>query len=267
MYDRFNRKIEYLRISVTDRCNMRCRYCMPHNKSIKWLKHEDILSYEEITRITQYLVSKGITKVRLTGGEPLVRKDIEKLVEMLSKITGIHDLSMTTNGILLGAYADKLKSAGLYRVNISLDTLNPLTFRKISSKGTLSDVLKGIDAATEARLSPVKINCVDSQYNSEEDIQAVKDYGLKHGLEVRIIHQMSLPGGIFTSVEGGRGGKCNSCNRLRMSSGGKLIPCLFSNLKYDIRSLGIEEALELAMNNKPKKGINNHNHTFNQLGG
>lgn len=245
---------------------MRCKYCMPSG-GIKWLKHEDILSYEEITEITQYLVSKGITKVRLTGGEPLVRKDIEKLVEMLSKITGIHDLSMTTNGILLGAYADKLKSAGLNRVNISLDTLNPLTFQKISPNGSLADVLKGIDAALKAELTPVKINCVDSTYNTHQDIQAVKDFGAKNGFEVRVIHQMNLPGGIFTTVEGGQGGKCRSCNRLRMSSDGKLIPCLFSNLNYDIKALGIDKALELALKNKPQKGINNQSQTFYQLGG
>ncbi|MFO8087939.1 MAG: radical SAM protein [Bacteroidales bacterium] len=267
MYDRYNRKIDYLRIAVTDRCNMRCNYCMPDNKSIQWLNHEDILSYEEIRDITKYLVSQGITKVRLTGGEPLVRKDIATLVSMLSDIKGIEDLSMTTNGTLLSNYAADLKAAGLHRVNISLDTLNPQIFQAISSTGKLEDVMKGIDAAMGVGLFPIKLNCVDSIYNREQDIKEVKAYGASKGIQVRIIHQMNLAGGIFTTVDGGKGGNCQACNRLRISSDGKLIPCLFSDLAYDIRQMGIAKALNNAIEHKPKHGLANHRGKFNQLGG
>ena len=124
MYDRFNRNINYLRISVTDRCNLRCIYCMPE-KGIHLLRHEDILSFDEIADFTRVAVANGVTKVRITGGEPLVRKGIVTLVGMISAIKGIKDLSMTTNGVLLKQFAQDLRAAGLQRVNISLDTIDP----------------------------------------------------------------------------------------------------------------------------------------------
>jgi cyclic pyranopterin phosphate synthase len=124
VYDRFNRNIDYLRISVTDRCNLRCTYCMPE-EGIQLLRHEDILSFDEITSFTKVAVENGVTKVRITGGEPLVRKGITTLVRMISEIKGIKDLSMTTNGVLLKQFANELRAAGLHRVNISLDTVDP----------------------------------------------------------------------------------------------------------------------------------------------
>lgn len=266
MFDHFNRKIDYLRFSVTDRCNLRCKYCIPHD-NIRWLRHEDILSYEEIRDISQYLVSQGIRKIRLTGGEPLVRKDIDTLIKMLARIRGIEDLSMTTNGTLLASFAGKLKDAGLNRVNISLDTLDEQTFQKISTQGKLSDVFEGIHQAQKTGLEPVKINCVNSIYNTEQDIEDVKAFGRKQGIQVRVIHQMNLAGGIFTTVEGSEGGNCDSCNRLRLSSDGKIFPCLFSDISYDVRESGLEKVLDRALKNKPRKGYNNQNQSFNQLGG
>ena len=127
MLDRFERNINYLRISVTDRCNLRCTYCMPE-EGIQLLRHADILSYDEISNFTKVAVENGVTKVRITGGEPLVRKGVTALVEMISDIDGTVDLSMTTNGVLLKHYARELKSAGLHRVNISLDTIDPEKF-------------------------------------------------------------------------------------------------------------------------------------------
>ena len=129
MYDRFNRKINYLRISVTDRCNLRCVYCMPE-EGVKLLDHKDILTFDEIVKVTQTAVRKGVDKVRLTGGEPLVRKDIVKLVRMIGEVDGIKDYGMTTNGILLDRFANKLAKAGLQRVNISLDTLDPQNIKR-----------------------------------------------------------------------------------------------------------------------------------------
>ncbi len=134
MFDRFNRTINYLRISVTDRCNLRCRYCMPE-EGIKLLRHEDILSFDEITGFTEVAVKHGVNKVRITGGEPLVRKGIVTLVKMIADIEGINDLSMTTNGVLLKDFAADLKTAGLHRVNISLDTTDPERFAYITRGG------------------------------------------------------------------------------------------------------------------------------------
>lgn len=157
--DSFNRPISYLRVSVTDRCDLRCVYCMPA-EGIHWRPHGDILRYEEIERVVQAAASLGISKVRLTGGEPLVRKGLVDLVSMIASIPGLDDLAMTTNGVLLARYAEELKAAGLRRVNVSLDTLRPDRFRTITRLGQLSDTLEGIAAAKEVGFVPVKINTV-----------------------------------------------------------------------------------------------------------
>src|SRR5664279_1180378 len=149
MFDRFNRKLDYLRISVTDRCNLRCTYCMPE-EGIKLFHHNEILSFNEIVGFTKAAVMNGVSKVRVTGGEPLVRKGITALVRMLSDIEEIKDLSMTTNGTLLKQFAKELKSSGLQRVNISLDTVDPEKFTKITRTGNIADVFEGIDAARKA---------------------------------------------------------------------------------------------------------------------
>ena len=157
--DSFNRPISYLRVSVTDRCNLRCVYCMPP-EGVPWRPHEQILRYEEIETVVRAAAGLGISKVRLTGGEPLVRLGMVDLVAMLARIPGIDDLAMTTNGTLLARYADELKAVGLQRVNVSLDTLKPERFRSITRLGELSDTLAGIAAAREAGLVPVKVNTV-----------------------------------------------------------------------------------------------------------
>ncbi len=163
MLDRFNRNIHYLRISVTDRCNLRCTYCMPE-EGIKLIDKKDILSLEEIVNVVKIGAEKfGIRKIRLTGGEPLVRKGIVELVRQISSIDGIEECTMTTNGILLPGFADSLKKAGLKRVNISLDTMSPEKFRMITRGGDLEQVIEGIRAARSAGLTPVKINVVKTQ--------------------------------------------------------------------------------------------------------
>ncbi len=266
MFDSFKRPINYLRISVTDRCNLRCTYCMPE-EGIKQLAHNDILSFEEITQIVRYAAALGITKIRITGGEPLVRKGITDLISMLARVPGIQDLAMTTNGMLLADYATKLKEAGLHRINISLDTLNPETFRRITRGGELSRVLQGIEAAKNAGISPIKLNCVIKSSSAEEDALAVKEFGDMQGIKVRFIHTMSLEHGQFSVVEGGSGGHCQTCNRLRLTANGKLKPCLFNNTEYDIRELGIEQAFTLAIGNKPEKGSVNTSGQFYNIGG
>jgi len=266
MLDRFKRRINYLRISVTDRCNLRCRYCMPETDPCM-LSHEDILRFEEIQQVVAVAAGLGISKVRLTGGEPLVRKDITGLVAMIASVPGVEDLSMTTNAVLLDRFALPLKEAGLQRINVSLDTLDAEKFREITRGGELHKVLQGIEAAREAGLHPIKVNCVVKKGAERKDAEAVAAYCQQQGLEVRYIQEMDLEKGDFAVVEGGSGGDCSSCNRLRLTSDGKVKPCLFSDLGYDIRELGIQRALEMALGNKPEKGSVNQQNLFHNIGG
>jgi GTP 3',8-cyclase len=266
MLDRFNRELNYLRISVTDRCNLRCVYCMPE-EGIKLFRHEEILSFNEITGFTKVAVRNGVTKVRLTGGEPLVRKGITALVRMISDIEGIEDLSMTTNGTLLKLFARDLKSAGLHRVNISLDTINPDKFNMITRSGNIDDVFEGIEAARNAGLFPVKINCVVKNSKEEEDAKEVTRFCRDNDLEIRYIRQMDLVKGHFSVVDGGTGGDCSICNRLRLTSNGKLKPCLFNDLEFDIRELGFEKAVRMAVKMKPECGSKSNKSSFYNIGG
>lgn len=266
LIDNFNRTINYLRISVTDRCNLRCLYCMPE-EGVKMLPHNQILTFEEISDVVKVGVSYGISKVRITGGEPLVRKDIVRLIELLGEIEGIKDLSMTTNGILLSKMASDLKKAGLHRVNVSLDTLNPLQFRYITRGGNLEDVIKGIDKAIEVGLSPVKLNCVLKDSVHDNDSLTVKEFAEKRNIQVRFIHQMDLLTGEFSVIEGGSGGDCESCNRLRLTANGKIKPCLFNDNEYDVRELGAEVAIKKAISGKPKCGSYNTSGHFYNIGG
>lgn len=266
MYDSFNRNINYLRISVTDRCNLRCTYCMPE-EGIPLLRHKNILSFEEIESFVKVAVANGITKVRITGGEPLVRNDIVRLVEMMGNIPGIVDLSMTTNGILLEKYANALKKAGLMRINISLDTLNPQRFSEITRLGNLQDVLCGISAAQKAGLKPIKLNCVVKKSRLEPDAIQVAKFAAENKLSVRFIREMDLENGVFYEVDGGEGGKCFSCNRLRLTAGGDLKPCLFDNSAYNIRELGFEKAFSETVKNKPACGTLNQKGKFYNIGG
>lgn len=266
MLDRFNRHINYLRVSVTDRCNLRCRYCMPE-EGITLIRHEDVLTYDEITTFTRVSVAAGISKVRITGGEPLVRKGVTELVRMLSGIEGITDLSMTTNGILLADNAVALAEAGLMRVNVSLDTLDPEKYRHVTRGGELHSVIMGIEAAQKAGLRPVKINCVIKSSPDEADAREVAEFSMREGLEVRFIRQMDLASGTFSVVHGGTGGHCAKCNRLRLTPEGMLRPCLFSDRGFSIRELGAEEALRLALEAKPERGTANHVNGFYNIGG
>jgi len=266
MLDLYNRKINYLRISVTDRCNLRCRYCMPED-GVCMVDHKDILSFEEIQEVVAVAVSLGIDKIRLTGGEPLVRKDIVELVRMIAAVKGVKDLAITTNGVLLEKFAQPLAKAGLRRINISLDTLVAEKFAHLTRGGNLTNVLKGIEAAQKAGLNPVKINCVIEKSSDEPDALAVKQYCVENGLQVRFIHQMDLSSGHFSIVEGGSGGDCAHCNRLRLTPTGKIKPCLFSDLEFDIREMGIKEAIEAALFAKPEKGTINLSNCFHNIGG
>jgi cyclic pyranopterin phosphate synthase len=266
MKDSFGRAIEYLRVSVTDRCNLRCRYCMPQ-EGVTFVPHEKILSYEEIAEVVRVAVRRGVWKVRLTGGEPLVRRDVSRLVAMLAPFPGLRDLAMTTNGLLLAKFARELAEAGLKRVNVSLDTLDPARFRELTRGGDVRKVLEGIEAARVAGLVPIKLNCVVAEHPSEEDARAVEQWGRERGYEVRFIRRMNLEEGDFSVVEGGTGGDCVCCNRLRLSADGLLRPCLFSDLRVSVRELGPERALEEAVRCKPEAGTLNRTSPMHSIGG
>ena len=279
--DSFERPIEYLRVSVTDRCNLRCVYCMPE-EGVKFIPHSSILRYEEIVRIVRVAVGMGMTHIRLTGGEPLVRADIVELVRQLAAIPGLDDLSMTTNGILLERYAEPLAEAGLKRVNLSLDTLRPDRFRRITRLGTLEKVLRGREAALKAGLKPVKINVVVVRGLNDDEVVDLARLSLEEDWHIRFIEVMPLGGGVHWAGDGvvsmqevrrkivaelgeleavrgpwgvgparyyrlpGAKGTlgfispvsdhfCFRCNRLRLTSDGKILPCLLSNKYVDLR--------------------------------
>ncbi|MBW2221498.1 MAG: GTP 3',8-cyclase MoaA [Deltaproteobacteria bacterium] len=191
LIDNYKRHINYLRISITDRCNLRCIYCMPID-GISHLSHEDILSYEEIVRIARIAVKEGITKIRITGGEPLVRKGVVNLVGWLSQLEGIEDLSMTTNGILLSEFAKPLYEAGLKRVNVSMDSLKPDRFREITRGGELSSLISGIEKANEAGMSPIKINVVAMKGFNEDEILDFAQLTKERNCQVRFIEFMPV---------------------------------------------------------------------------
>ena len=274
--DGFQRGISYLRISVTDRCNLRCIYCMPP-EGVELVSHDDILRFEEILLTVRAAVSLGIDKIRITGGEPLVRAGIVDLVSMIASVEGVKDISMTTNGILLDKYAEALAGAGLKRVNISLDTLRYQRFREITRTGTLADALRGLEAARAAGLTPVKINMVPMRGVNDDEVMDFARMTVTGGWHVRFIELMPLnrqaefiPSSVlqkqiaslgplvpFFGLAGNGAARyftlpkaagtigfispvsepfCGGCNRLRLSASGMVYPCLFSADGIDIRT-------------------------------
>jgi len=199
--DAFNRSISYLRISVTDRCNLRCVYCMPE-EGVPQRSHSEILRYEEILLVVRAAASLGISKVRLTGGEPLVRLGLVDLVRELAAIPGVDDLAMTTNGTLLTRYADELAAAGLQRVNISLDTLRPERFTQITRRGQLADVLAGIEAAKTAGLTPVKINTVVVRGLNDDELLDFARLTQNDEWHVRFIELMPIGANVGWAKDG-----------------------------------------------------------------
>jgi len=283
LVDRYGRTHVDLRVSVTDRCDLRCRYCMPAER-VQFRPHDDILSFEEIERFVRAAVRLGVDRVRLTGGEPLVRRGIVRLVEMLAAIPGVRELAMTTNGVRLRQYARPLRAAGLDRLNVSLDTLDRRKFFQITRRDELDGVLDGIAAAREAGFGPIKLNALAIRGVIEEDVGPLARYALAHGHELRFIEFMPadadqqwrsdlvLPGReILEIVEraigplepvpsedshapattyrlvegGGRIGVipsvsdpfCGRCDRLRLTSDGRLRNCLFSPESWDVRAV------------------------------
>ncbi|WP_165221214.1 GTP 3',8-cyclase MoaA [Aquisphaera insulae] len=281
LIDRFGRRHNNLRISVTDRCNIRCVYCMPENP--EFMARHQLLQFEEIERFVRIVVPMGIDKIRLTGGEPLVRRGLPDLVGRLAGIPGIRDIGLTTNGILLAPLARPLWDAGLRRINVSLDTLDPGRFLELTRRTGVDQVIEGIMAAKSAGFEPVKVNAVAIKGTSEPDIVPLARLARENGLELRFIEYMPLDGGTWERGKvllaeeileiltrefgalipvadpdhrapaadfdfadgGGRIGLiasvsrpfCMSCNRIRLTSDGRLRNCLFALDETDLRTL------------------------------
>jgi cyclic pyranopterin phosphate synthase len=190
--DSWGREIKSVRISITDKCNFRCRYCMPA-EGLDWLPRDEILDYEEITRLVSVLAAMGVNEVRLTGGEPLVRRDVPALVRMLARVPGVEDLSLTTNGVLLDRLAAPLVEAGLRRINVSLDSLNHVRFAEITRRDALDRVLAGLaEAERHPQLRPIKINCVAIKGFTELEVPSLAELARRKPYVVRFIEFMPL---------------------------------------------------------------------------
>lgn len=191
LIDSFERVHTNLRISVTDRCNIRCFYCMPA-ENVQFMQRKDLLTFEEIERFVRLMVRLGVNKIRLTGGEPLVRRELHKLVAMLAAIDGIKDIGLTTNGILLAEQAQPLYDAGLRRLNVSLDALDPVKFKEVTRREGYEQVLEGIQAARRVGFDPIKINAVAIRGVTESEIVPFGKFARESGCEVRFIEYMPL---------------------------------------------------------------------------
>ncbi len=299
LIDKFGRKIDYLRISVTQRCNFRCRYCMP-NTPFDWVPKENILSFEEMFLFVKVAIDRGVKKIRITGGEPLVRKDLDKFIKMISDYAPNIDLALTTNGYFLKNYARALKDAGLKRINMSLDSLRLEIAKFIAQRGVLYNVLEGLDAALDAGLK-VKLNTVALKGLNEGELVYLLEFAREKDCQIRFIEFMEnthagdltglksneildilrrkfiftalqksqsspaslymLQGGyVFGIIDPHKHDFCESCNRIRLSAEGLLIPCLYFedalSIKRAVRGGDIAAAAEIlsqVLQNKPEK--------------
>src|SRR5215470_4898836 len=198
--DSLNRPMLDLRISVTDRCNFRCTYCMPFDE-YTWIERNQVLSFEEIERVARLFLDFGIQKVRLAGGEPLVRKDLDQLIARLSRIERLADISLTTNGALLDELAAKLYAAGLRRINVSIDSLRPDRFTALTKRGNLDDVVRGLFAAKKAGFNPIKINAVVIRGTNDDEIVDLVEFARQNSFEMRFIEYMDVGNANAWSLE------------------------------------------------------------------
>jgi len=300
LIDGHGREVTYLRVSVTERCNFRCQYCMPE-KPFSWVPREKLLSFEELFLFIKVAIDEGIKKIRITGGEPLLRRDLDKFIKMINDYKNDMDLALTTNAYLLAPVAQKLANAGLKRVNISLDTLKPQVAQQIAQKDVLDKVLKGIDAAQKAGLF-VKLNTVPLKGVNDGEILDLLEFAKSRNMPIRFIEYMenthanqNLKGMIGEEIlkviasrykfeDKGRQGAspawlyaledgytfgiidphkhdfCESCNRIRLTAEGMLIPCLYfdeaMSIKDSVREgdiAGAAEVLRTVLANKPEK--------------
>ncbi len=300
LIDGHGREVTYLRVSVTERCNFRCQYCMP-DKPFSWVPQENLLSFEDLFAFIKAAIDQGITKIRLTGGEPLLRADLDRFIRMIHDYAPDIDLALTTNGYLLSDVAQKLADAGLKRLNISLDSLKPAVAAQIAQKNVLGKVLEGIDAALAAGLK-IKINMVPLKGINDNEIIDVMEYAKERGIEIRFIEYMenalakdglkgllgkeilekvrekypikkigrsgSSPSFTYELEDGYRFGLidphkhdfCETCNRIRLTAEGYLIPCLYfdeaQSIKDSVEAGDIDGAvatLKTVLADKPKE--------------
>ena len=299
LIDKYNRVVDYLRISVTERCNFRCAYCMP-DKPFSWVPHENLLSYEDMFEFIKVAIDEGIKKIRITGGEPLLRANLDYFISMIHNYAPQIDLAITTNGYLLPQCAKELKDAGLKRINISLDSLKPDIAAKIAGRDILDGVLAGIQKAKEVGLK-IKINTVPLKGLNDNEMVDILNWCKKEGFQVRFIEYMAnthakniqglnatqmknniskvykftkLPrvgsspsqdyqledGYIFGIIEPHKDDFCKSCNRIRLSAEGLLIPCLYFedalSIAQEVKQGNIKKATQIlkkVIDNKPEK--------------
>ena len=300
LIDGHGRTVDYLRISVTQRCNFRCKYCMPKTP-FSWEPRENLLSFEELFLFVKVCLDEGVKKIRITGGEPLLRKDLDKFIAMINQHNPEVDLAITTNGFMLKHYAKALKNAGLKRINMSLDSLNPKKAKFIAQKSILHEVLAGLDAALEAGLK-VKLNTVALRGVNDDEIVSLLEFARSMNCQIRFIEYMENiyatgelkgmksaeildviaqkyrfkaaekiqtgPASIYCLEDGYTFGVidphkhdfCESCNRIRLTAEGHLIPCLYfedaMSIKDAVRKgdvAGASEILRQVLQNKPKE--------------
>ena len=300
LIDGYGRKVDYLRVSVTERCNFRCQYCMPE-KPFSWVPKEELLSYEDLFKFIKVCIDDGVKKVRITGGEPLLREGLENFIKMISSYKDDIDLALTTNAYLLSSCAQKLKDAGLKRINVSLDSLKPDVAAKIAQKDVLKKILEGIQAAHDVGMK-IKINCVPMKGINDNELVDILQFCKEKGYPVRFIEFMenqhahsgakgynseqiqeiiarthkfkklertgSSPsqdyqtedGYVFGIIEPHKDDFCATCNRIRLTASGVLIPCLYfedaQSIKEAIQANDIDKAaaiLKDVLKNKPEK--------------
>ena len=301
LIDGHGRIVNYLRVSVTERCNFRCQYCMPE-KPFSWVPQENLLSFEDLFKFIKIAIDRGVNKIRLTGGEPLLRHDLDRFVNMIHDYKPDIDLALTTNGYLLADTAQALKDAGLRRINISLDSLKPAVAAQIAQKNVLAKVLEGIEKSLEVGLG-VKINMVPLKGINDEEILDILEYAMRRGIRVRFIeymenvhannaikgmhgreilerikrrytikrlgregsspsynYQIEENGYIFGLIDPHKHDFCESCNRIRLTAEGHLIPCLYfdeaQSIAKAIKQGDIDAATAIlsdVLQNKPKE--------------
>jgi len=264
MLDSFGREIRCLRISVTDRCNLRCVYCMPP-EGVASVPHERVLPYERMAEVAAAAARLGFDKVRLTGGEPLVRRDVEVLVSLVSALPGIAELAMTTNGTLLAPVARDLAARGLKSVNVSVDSVDPERFAELTRGGRLRDALDGALAARDAGLR-VKINAVAIE-GREADLEGVAAWAAANGLGFQSIARYRLDeekrdGGVYD-----RPPACSGCDRIRLLADGTLRPCLHGSKGFPVDFGDVEGSVRRAVLAKPPRGHRSEGYAPAQIGG
>ena len=265
MLDSFNREINYLRVSVTDRCNLRCVYCMPEEGVVK-KPHNEILSYEQIYNVVKEAAELGVKKVRITGGEPLVRKDIDSLVAMIRSVKKVETIAMTTNAVLLYNAAEKLKEAGLDSINISLDTLDSERYKHITRDGNLYDAMKGIKKASELGFQ-LKINVVIYDEKSKEELPLLREYADNLNAKIQTIQYYNINEQKLDSIDYDRPAKCKYCNRIRLLADGYLLSCLHSNIKFKVDFNDIRGSIIRCIEGKPENGAYSDVESLSMIGG